>query len=73
MELNSILRGFVGIIVLVGIAFLLSNNKKNIDWKLVGTGLGLQFVFAVFILRSEELRSFFFILGWPKDFFGWIS
>jgi len=73
MDLNSIVRGFVGIIVLVGIAFLLSNNKKNIDWKLVGTGLGLQFVFAVFILRSEELRSFFFILGWPKDFFGWIS
>ncbi|NNG28190.1 MAG: NupC/NupG family nucleoside CNT transporter [Ignavibacteriaceae bacterium] len=73
MELNSILRGFVGIIVLVGIAFLLSNNKKKINWKLVGTGLGLQFVFAVFILRSEELRSFFFILGWPKDFFGWIS
>ena len=73
MDLNSIVRGFVGIIVLVGIAFLLSNNKKKINWKLVGTGLGLQFVFAVFILRSEELRSFFFILGWPKDFFRWIS
>jgi len=73
MDLNSIVRGFVGILVLVSIAFLLSNNKKKINWKLVGTGLALQFVFAVFILRSEELRSFFFILGWPKDFFGWIS
>ncbi|NNG27468.1 MAG: NupC/NupG family nucleoside CNT transporter, partial [Ignavibacteriaceae bacterium] len=50
MDLNSIVRGFVGILVLVSIAFLLSNNKKKINWKLVGTGLALQFVFAVFIL-----------------------
>jgi len=73
MDINSIFRGFIGILVLIGIAFLLSNNKKKINWKLVITGLGLQFIFAVFILRSEELRSFFVPLGWPKDFFTWIS
>ena len=73
MDINSIFRGFIGILVLIGIAFLLSNNKKKINWKLVLTGLGLQFVFAVFILRSEELRSFFVPFGWPKDFFTWIS
>jgi CNT family concentrative nucleoside transporter len=73
MDINSIFRGFIGILVLVGIAFFLSNNKKKINWKLVFTGLGLQFVFAVFILRSEELRNFFVPFGWPKDFFTWIS
>ncbi len=73
MDINSIFRGFIGILVLIGIAFLLSNNKKKINWKLVITGLGLQFIFAIFILRSEELRSFFVPLGWPKDFFTWIS
>ena len=73
MDINSIFRGFIGILVLVGIAFLLSNNKKKINWKLVFTGLGLQFVFAVFILRSEDLRSFFTPFGWPKDFFTWVS
>ena len=73
MDINSIFRGFIGILVLVGISFLLSNNKKKINWKLVLTGLGLQFVFAVFILRSEELRSFFSPFGWPKDFFTWVS
>jgi len=73
MDINSIFRGFIGILVLIGIAFILSNNKKKINWKLVLTGLGLQFVFAVFILRSEELRSFFGPFGWPKDFFTWIS
>jgi CNT family concentrative nucleoside transporter len=73
MDINSIFRGFIGILVLVGIAFLLSNNKKKINWKLVSTGLLLQFVFAIFILRSEELRSYFIPFGWPKDFFNWIS
>lgn len=73
MDINSIFRGFIGILVLIGIAYLLSNNKKRINWKLVLAGLGLQFVFAVFILRSEELRSFFVPLGWPKDFFNWVS
>ncbi|GBD86939.1 nucleoside permease NupX [bacterium BMS3Abin03] len=73
MDLNSIIRGFLGILFLVGISFLLSNNKKRINWKLVISGLTLQFVFAVFILRSEEIRNFFAPLGWPKDFFNWIS
>jgi len=73
MSFDSIIRGLIGIAVLVGIAYLLSNNKKKINWRLVGIGLALQFVFAVFILRSEELRSFFAPLGWPKDFFNWVS
>ncbi|MBU3105768.1 NupC/NupG family nucleoside CNT transporter [Clostridium gasigenes] len=43
--------GILGIIVILGIAFLLSDNKKKIDWRLVLTGLGLQTVFAVLILK----------------------
>ena len=31
-----------GLAVLIGIAWLFSNNKKAVDWKLVLTGLGLQ-------------------------------
>ena len=73
MSFDSIFRGLIGIAVLIGIAYLLSNNKKKISWRLVIVGLSLQFVFAVFILRSEELRNFFTPLGWPKDFFNWIS
>ncbi|MCG6912920.1 NupC/NupG family nucleoside CNT transporter [bacterium BMS3Abin03] len=73
MSFDSIIRGLIGIAVLIGIAYLLSNNKKKINWRLVGIGLALQFVFAIFILRSEELRSFFAPLGWPKDFFTWVS
>lgn len=43
--------GILGIIVILGIAFLLSDNKKKINWRLVVTGLGLQIVFAVLILK----------------------
>ncbi len=40
---------FLGIFALLGIAVLLSNNRRKINWKLVGVGVTLQLVFAVFI------------------------
>jgi CNT family concentrative nucleoside transporter len=73
MEFNSLLRGITGLILITGIAFLLSNNKKKINWKLVLAGFGLQILFAVLILKGETLRNFFAPLGWPKDFFSWTS
>ncbi|MGD8778275.1 MAG: nucleoside transporter C-terminal domain-containing protein [Ignavibacteria bacterium] len=73
MDLISILRGIFGILVLIGIAYLFSNNKKKINWRLVGIGLGLQFVFAFFIIKGETLGSYFAPLGWPKLFFSEIS
>ena len=73
MDFNSIIRGFIGIFLLVGISFVLSNNKSKINWRLVGGGLLLQIIFAILILKGEDLRSIFSPLGWPKDFFSWIS
>ncbi|MCW8812191.1 MAG: hypothetical protein OQK65_01555, partial [Chlorobium sp.] len=72
MDWISVLRGFLGILLLLAIAFVFSNNKSKINWRLVLGGIGLQFVFAILILKSEDLRSFFSPLGWPKDFFNWI-
>ena len=71
--MESLLRGIFGIALLIGIAYLLSNNKKKISWRLVSGGLGLQFIFAILIIRGDYLRNFFAPLGWPKDFFSWIS
>ncbi len=45
------LRGVIGIAILIGIAFLLSGYKKKIDWKLVATGLLLQIIIAVCVLK----------------------
>ena len=71
--MENIVRGIIGVIALLGIAFLFSNNKKRINWRLVGTGLGIQFTLAIFILKSEELASFFSPLGWPKILFEYMA
>ncbi len=53
------LRGIFGITVLVGIAFLLSQNRKAIHWRLVITGLLLQFVAGYLILRVPLIADIF--------------
>ncbi len=73
MDFISLLRGIFGVALIIGIAFLLSNNKKNINWRLVAGGFILQIIFAVLIIKGDELRNFFYPLGWPKDFFTWVS
>jgi concentrative nucleoside transporter, CNT family len=73
MDIISVLRGLIGILLLIGISFLISNNKKKINWKLVLSGLSLQFIFALLILKGESMRSFFAPLAWPKDFFASVS
>jgi CNT family concentrative nucleoside transporter len=44
--------GIIGIAVLLGIAYLLSENKKAINSRTIIWGLGLQFVFALLILKT---------------------
>ncbi len=47
------LIGFVGVIVLLGAAYLMSNNRRAIRWSIVAWGLGLQIIFAIFIMRTR--------------------
>ena len=46
------LTAFIGIFTLLGIAFLLSDNRKAINFKTVLSGIGLQFFLAFFILGT---------------------
>lgn len=55
--------GILGLIVLLGIAYLLSNNKKAINWKLVGIGISLQVTFAILILKVPAGRKVFESIG----------
>jgi CNT family concentrative nucleoside transporter len=55
--------GLLGIALILGIAFLLSNNKKQINLRLVLTGLGLQVLLAVFILKTDTGKDIFGTLG----------
>ncbi|NCG30161.1 MAG: Na+ dependent nucleoside transporter, partial [Bacteroidetes bacterium] len=49
----AILRGLLGLAVLVALAYLASQNRKKIDWTLVGKGILLQIVFAFLVLKVE--------------------
>lgn len=52
MELvMTLLRCLLGMAVLLGICYALSNNRKAIDWRTVGAGVGLQFLLAFLILK----------------------
>lgn len=55
--------GLIGIVVILGIAFLFSNNKKKINKRLVLSGLALQVLIAVLVLRVPPVKSFFQSLG----------
>jgi concentrative nucleoside transporter, CNT family len=59
MILTDLLRGILGIFIVLGIAFLVSNNKRRINWRLVSFGLMLQIVFAVFVLKISYGQWFF--------------
>ncbi|MBI65907.1 MAG: NupC/NupG family nucleoside CNT transporter [Candidatus Marinimicrobia bacterium] len=51
--------GILGIIAILGIAYLMSNNKKNIDLRVVTWGLGLQVLFGIFILVTPFGKPIF--------------
>ncbi|MEO1516223.1 MAG: nucleoside transporter C-terminal domain-containing protein [Bacteroidota bacterium] len=60
MELvSSIFRGAFGIFVLLLICYMLSSNRKAVNWRLVGIGLGLQFALAISILQIDVVRIVF--------------
>ena len=51
--------GIIGIFVLLGIAFAMSNNRRKLDWRLIFWGLSLQLLFALFILKTPIGQPFF--------------
>ena len=63
ISITSILRGIIGLSTIILIAYLLSNNKKRIDWKTIIIGLSSQLVIAVAVLRVEFVRMIFEKIG----------
>lgn len=57
------LFGIFGILLIFGIAYMMSNNKKAINYKTIGTGFALQILLAVFIFKVPLGRSIFLNLG----------
>ncbi|MEC8914898.1 MAG: Na+ dependent nucleoside transporter N-terminal domain-containing protein, partial [Candidatus Neomarinimicrobiota bacterium] len=52
--------GLIGIMVLLGIAYALSNNRSMIKSRIVIWGLGLQILFGIIILKIPFIKKQFF-------------
>jgi CNT family concentrative nucleoside transporter len=55
--------GLIGLVVILGIAFLVSNNRRKINYRVVVAGLGLQILAAILILKVPVVTQFFQTLG----------
>ncbi|TYB73950.1 Na+ dependent nucleoside transporter [Bizionia saleffrena] len=63
ITITSLWRGLLGMVSLIFIAFLFSNNRKAIDWKIVGIGLLFQLIIAVGVLKVPFVKSIFEFIG----------
>lgn len=55
----DLFRCVIGLAVMLAVCYLFSQNRKGIDWKLVGIGLGMQFVLAILILKVPGVSIVF--------------
>ena len=55
-------KGILGILTLLAIAYAMSNNRNKISFRTIYWGLGLQFIFAVFILKTPIGKPIFSFL-----------
>ena len=62
-SLANLWRGLLGMLSLILIAFLFSSNKKAIDWKTVGIGLGAQLLIAIGVLKVPFIQRIFEWIG----------
>jgi len=56
-------HGLIGLVLILGLAFLVSNNKRKINIRLVLSGLTLQMILALLILKVEAVKNIFQWLG----------
>ncbi len=62
-SIESLLRGLIGMFTLIALAYLLSNNRKAISWKLVGIGILTQITIAICIIKISLIKKFFGIIS----------
>ena len=63
MSFESIGRGLLGMLVLLFFAYLLSADRRQIQWKTVGLGLLIQIVIAIGVLKVSLITKVFETFG----------
>jgi len=71
--IESIGRGILGMMLILGIAVLFSRSRRNINWALVTKGLSIQLVFGILVIKGTALGAVWAPLGWPKTAFDFLS
>ena len=61
--LNSLIRGAIGMCVLLGLAYLLSKNRRAINWRTVGFGVLAQLILAIGVLKVPAVKFVFESVG----------
>ena len=62
-SISSLLRGALGMIVLLTLSYVLSKNRKAINWRTVGFGLLAQLALAIGVLKVPFIQSIFEFIG----------
>jgi CNT family concentrative nucleoside transporter len=57
------LTSILGAISLLGVAWILSSNRRRMNWRVIGWGLGLQLAFAVFVFRASAGNVLFLAIN----------
>lgn len=63
LSMHSIMRGVLGMVVLLSLAYVFSSNRKAIRWKTVGIGLAFQLLIAIGVLKVKFIQSGFEAVG----------
>ena len=63
VSFNSIMRGVLGMAVLLALAYAFSSKRKAIRWKTVGIGLAFQLLIAIGVLKISVIQAGFEAIG----------
>ena len=62
-SIKSLLRGLLGMLVLIFIAWIFSTDRKKVSWRIVGIGLGAQVLLAIGVLKVPFIQAIFEFVG----------
>ena len=69
LEVENLLRGLAGMIFLLALCYVFSNNRKRIDWRVVGIGIIAQIAFAIGVLGKGKYNLFRILIEWLSQKF----
>lgn len=69
LDFINLLRGVGGMIFLIGLCYLFSNNRSAVNWKMVGYGVITMIAFAIGVLGKGEYNFFRMLIEWLSQKF----